>query len=294
MGDATLSPAVRLPAHRRALTIGQEPPCHQGGISGRRHDPGSRRRRVQATGRSGARSAGVPGGRDRARTPLMLLSALLLLLLLFSAPPARAQFPRFSAGLGAGIGGLRYQEFVGGVPYSAGTGRFSGQSWWLDLTWNAYSGWTFGVSSHLLRVPIDDGGRVGTFDLLPVVAQVGLRRALITDRLWGFLNVGAGLTWSRYVTTGSTQRWESLGGGHVHLTRQRPFTFSLMTGLDYGLTPTLLLEAAVGSVQMDSEISYRTVPPIGSGTSFVHDRAALVEARHLLARVGVRWWFEWW
>ncbi len=205
-----------------------------------------------------------------------------------------ADLPRFSAGMGTGVGGLRREQAAAGVPYLAESGVPSAATWWFDLTWSSRTRWTLGLHAHLLRVAIEDGSRVGTFDLLPVLAQFGLRRPLLREKLWGFVAVGAGLTGSRFIPAANEAEWEAMGGGGLQFTRERPFTVGVQAGCDYSLTPELLIEAGAGAITMDSEITYRVARRTGSGQGFTEDAMTSISASHLMATLGVRWWFEWW
>jgi len=211
-----------------------------------------------------------------------------------ASDPAWADLPRLSAGMGAGMGGLRREHAVAGVPYLTESGTPSAATWWFDLTWSSRGRWTIGLHAHLLRVAIEDGSRVGTFDLMPVLAQLGVRRPLIGEQFWGFATVGAGVTGSRFLAAGNEADWEAAGGGGLRLTRERPFTVAIHAGCDYRLSSEFLLEAGAGAVVADSEIAYRTARRGGSEQGFREDASTTISATHLMATLGVRWWFEWW
>lgn len=223
----------------------------------------------------------------RGRKTLALLGLCALIL-----DVAEAQLPRVSAGLGTGIGGLRREESIAGVPKLTESSGCSAMAWWLDFTWETSKHWTIGLHAHSLTVPVEDHGRVGSFDLLPVLVQLGLRRSLVPDRVWGYALLGAGVTGARFTPNDNTAGWEDAGGGGLRFTRERPFTFGLSAGLDCAIASNLLLEVGAGAVTMDSQIAYRRVRLPNEG--FAENRGAEVSASHLLATIGIRWWCDWW
>jgi hypothetical protein len=204
---------------------------------------------------------------------------------------AGAELPRVSAGLGAGVGGLRREQSVADVPELTESNGCTATAWWFDVAWDTSKHWIIGLHAHSLTVPIEDDGRVGSYDLLPVLAQLGLRRSLIQERMWGFLLVGAGVSSTQFTPNSNTAHWEEAGGGDLHITHERPFTFALSAGLDYGIGSNLLLEVGAGAVYIDSRITYQRVPP---DQGFAEDLSAEVSASHLLATIGIRWWCDWW
>lgn len=236
------------------------------------------------------------GNPARARSGLRVAPVILALWALGAGASdlAWADLPRLSAGMGAGVGGLRREQAVAGVPYLTESGNPSAATWWLDLTWSSRARWTIGLHAHLLRVAIEDGSRVGTFDLIPVLAQLGVRRPLIGEKFWGFATVGAGFTASRFLPAGNEADWEAIGGGGLRFTRERPFTVAVHAGCDYSLSSELLLEAGAGAVAADSEITYRTARGGRPGQGFTEDASTRISATHLTATLGIRWWFEWW
>ncbi len=205
---------------------------------------------------------------------------------------AGAQLPRISAGLGGGVGGLRREESIAGVPKLTESAGCTAAAWWCDFAWDTSAHWILNLHFHSLTVPIEDHGRVGSFDLLPVLAQVGLRRPLMPDRLWGYALLGAGVTTTRFTPNANTARWEDEGGGGLRFTRERPFTLAVSGGLDYVIGQNLLLEVGFGAVAMDSQIAYRRVR--GPNEGFEENRGAEVSASHLLGTLGIRWWCDWW
>jgi hypothetical protein len=146
----------------------------------------------------------------------------------------------------------------------------------------------------MVRAAIKDGSRVGTFDLMPVLVQFGLRRPLIEGKLWGFATLGAGVTASRFLPAENEADWEAAGGGGLRFTKRRPFTVAIHAGCDYVLSSDLLLEVGAGAVAADSDIAFRRAGGGESGQGFVEDASTRISASHLMATLGVRWWFEWW
>lgn len=205
---------------------------------------------------------------------------------------ARAQLPRVSAGLGTGFGGMRREESIAGVTHLTESTACTAAAWWYDFTWDSSARWTVGLHLHSMSVQIEDGGSVGSMDLLPVLLQLGLRRPLISERLWGFASAGVGITDLKFTPTDETGGWEAAGGGDVQFTQEHPLTLALNIGLDYGIDSNLLLEAGLGAVSIDSKLTYQRARAPDEG--FVEDKSAEVSASHLLATIGIRWWCEWW
>lgn len=215
---------------------------------------------------------------------------------LLITPPALADLPRLSAGMGAGVGGLFHQEYVADGPRCEGMGHFSSSAWWMDLAWSFPSRITLGVRAHLLRVPLDDVTPVGTVDLFPAVILMGYRSPGLGGRLHGFVGLGAGLAWARLQSPADTSEWTSREGEgeEVGFSRSHPFVLEVLAGADLELTDDFLVELSFVSVMMDTEVSFQPAYGGGDAGTLESEYAYSVKGRHLLLTLGLRWWFEWW
>lgn len=193
---------------------------------------------------------------------------------------AHAQFPFFSAGMGAGVGGLYHEETLGGAPDTEGIGQFSAAAWWSDVRWVYPSNLMLGLRAHLLRVELDDAAET-TLDLLPMVGEIGYCRHQLSGRLKLMAGVGVGLARVR----------TSQGG--LEPSSKTPLVATLSGSIDYGLGENLFAEFGVASVIMNTEVDFERHRGASLGT-FAVDEEYRIQGRHLLMTLGVRWWFEWW
>ncbi|MCK4304757.1 MAG: hypothetical protein KAY24_11020 [Candidatus Eisenbacteria sp.] len=219
-----------------------------------------------------------------------------LLLACLFAPPAAADLPLFSAGMGSGIGGLFHEEHVSGAPQASGIGRYSSAAWYADLAWSFRSRLTVGVRAHLLRVPLEEDEQLGTMDLFPVVVQIGYYCPGLTGRLRGFVAGGVGVAWTRFLSSSRSSQWESYEreGLEVSISENHPLVLEATLGANLELTSDFLVEMGLTSVLMDTEVSYRPASDSGTSEFLQPSYAYSVEGRHLLLTLGLRWWFEWW
>jgi hypothetical protein len=216
------------------------------------------------------------------------------LLLGLSLQPAAADLPRFCAGLGAGAAKLFQQEYTGGAPRSAGWDRYSAGVWWGDLSWSFRSRVMVGLRAHLLRVPLREGERLGTLDLFPAVVQIGYHHPGLFSRMRGFVALGAGMAWTRFVADEGSGIWRGTRDGTIRISAARPLVLSLAGGMSYELERNFLIELAVSSVFMDAQVAYRSIAGSQLGEEPRPEYGYEVEGRHILLTAGLRWWFEWW
>jgi len=226
------------------------------------------------------------GSRWTKRAGLLVLLALL-------TGSAMADVPRFSCAMGAGGGSLYHRSYVGGTPSAAGTGRYTSGTWWIDVGWGfVQRRLTAGIRAHSLRVPLEGGGGVGFLDVFPVVYHIGYHQPAWGERLQGFVDIGGGVARVRLREGERIDRFESLDGGPIGLSRRYPPVLELRAGIDLSLASQLELELSWSSVLMNTEVSYRPVPG-GSEAEFIADEGYKVQGRHMMLTAGVRWWFEW-
>jgi hypothetical protein len=204
-----------------------------------------------------------------------------------------AEFPQVTVGMGTGLGGLFHEESMGGAPRSTEMGRFAAAAYWLDAGYSLRSHLTAGLRGHYMRISLEEGGDIGTLDLLPVTAFIGYRYGVLQDRLRGFATIGAGVGSVRYLPSGEGFRWEAPGGGPPEVTHEYPAVLELTAGADVALSETLSFELGLASVFMDSNLAYQPAADEQSG-EYVPERAYKVSGRHLLLLMGVRWWVELW
>ncbi len=222
---------------------------------------------------------------------MVLLVTLALLLVCGALFPAAAEFPRITASMNYGIGGLFDEEYVSTVKRASEVGRFSSGVYGVDVSFVFPSYVVIGVRARSLRVPLGNGTEVGRFDILPAVFYVGYRRPALAGRIHGFVGAGMGLASARFSpaeTIGHWQAWE--GEEKIDVSDESPLVVEVLAGMDIAISEDFSIELAFASTFMDTEVAYRPVPVSG----FAAEEAYRVEGRHLALSLGLRWWVELW
>ena len=220
---------------------------------------------------------------------------LLLCAAIFSTQ-ARAdfEFPRLSAGMGVGFGGIYHKDYVAGTYEGTHFGGKSSGLSWAGLSCAYPSRLMFGCRLHLLRIDLEGESGPGTFDIMPIVLQVGYYHPFAKDRLLGFVSIGAGTAWTRFRPGDRVDDWQAREGGRVEISESHPFVFEFDLGLGYRLHEDFLIESHLTSVLMDATIYYEGESDPEDGSTFKPEYAYEAMGRHMMATVGLRWWFEWW
>lgn len=224
------------------------------------------------------------------------MAGVCLLCLLVSASVARAdfEFPRLSAEMGVGYGGIYQKDYIADTYEGTHFGGNSSSLWWAGLSAVYPSRLMLGFRVHLLRIDLEDEGALGTFDIMPAVLQVGYYHPFADNKMMGFISAGAGMAWTNFRDGERAGDWMARDGGSVELTESHPFVFEIDMGMGYRVHQDFLIESHVTSVLMNSEIYYaNTRDPEDPGT-FRPEYAHVAMGRHIMATVGVRWWFELW
>ncbi len=219
---------------------------------------------------------------------VMLVTGLALLL----PAVARADLPLYSLGMGGGIGGLFHEEHVGEPLRSKQVGKFDSGVWWVDVTWSRRSRLTLGARIHHLRAGLGENPRVGTVSLLPAVLTVGYRFQGPAERVYGYLAAGGGIASATFDRSGYESSWEGEGGGEIRITDKHPLVFEALFGGLVRLSDDFSAEIGLAAVMMDTQVHYQ--PAVGENGLPDPSYAYSVKGRHLVATIGLRWWFEWW
>ena len=229
--------------------------------------------------------ASRPGRRSRA-------AALLAWLALSGAvAPAAGQFPRVSAAIGYGSGGLFSEAYVLSIQHSSSVGQFSSGLYAFDICYVTRGHLAFALRAHTLRATLGDGTEAGRLDLLPAMLCVGYRQPSLAGRLGGFFGAGAGIASARFVPAETIDHWQPWEGEtKIDVSDDHPLAFTFYGGADVALTEDLSLEVTLASTFVDTEIAFEPVPYEG----FVSEHAYRVKGRHLSIALGLRWWAELW
>jgi OmpW family len=239
-------------------------------------------------------TANQNGRRHRAGTGLTTVMILLALLLSSSAARADFEFPRLSLGMGYGFGGIYHKDYVADTYEGTHFGGNSAGLWWAELNCAYPSRLMLGCRIHLLRVDLEQDGALGTFDIMPAVLHVGYYHPFAENKMLGFVGVGAGIGWTNFREGDRADDWVSRDGGAVKLTESNPFVFEVDMGLGYRLNEDFLIESHVTSVLMNTDVYYITRPDPDDQSTFRPEYAHEALGRHLMATIGLRWWFELW
>jgi len=251
---------------------------------------GGRRLPVQGGSLLGRRHALL--GRHRTGPRLPWIAGVLLGLLAGVTGEPGAQFPLYSVGLGGGVSGVRHEEFTGQVSRGKGIGKFSASVWWVDASWSPRGRWTVGARIHTVRVGLGEDPEIGTLSLVPAVLTGGYRFRGSTTRFQGYLAAGVGMASATFQESQSMSAWEGARGGELRLSEKNPLVFEAIAAGAVGLTKHLAAELGVTVVAMDTELLFRPIQQPGG----VHAPVLgyRVDGQHVLATLGLRWWFEWW
>jgi hypothetical protein len=231
---------------------------------------------------------------QRIRMGARRLAALWLFAAIGAALPVEAQFPRLSAGMGYGVGGLFHKEYVADALQSSRVGGFSGATYTVELGYLFASHAMVGLRAHSLQVDLGNGTRAGTLDLLPATLFLAYRRPALLGSLGGFAGAGIGAASARFTPAATIDHWRPWDSATIDVTHERPFVAEFFAGADARLSDDFSLELALASTLMDTEIAYRPQPIDGEAGGFTPGHSYRVQGRHLVLALSLRWWVEWW
>ena len=95
--------------------------------------------------------------------------------------------------------------------------------------------------------------------------------------------------WTRFIPARGDSQWTTIEISHPH-----PLVFVLSAGFSYELNRDFLAEIGFSSVFMDTEIEYGKASGSQTGDDESPAMSYRVDGRHVLVRLGLRYWFEWW